>query len=79
MLPIQCEQKKAKKCVPGEAEFIEANMLGFGDEIGSTTNKITTMTELQSLFELGTPEFEELAYRITASQQLQQNCIDLAC
>ena len=76
VLPIQCEQKKATKCVPTEKEFIESNILGFGDDIGSVTNKITAQTELQSMFEPGSPEYVELQYRITAGQHVQQNCID---
>lgn len=78
VLPIQCEQKKASKCVPGESEFIEANILGFGDEIGSVTNRITAQTELQSLFDPESEEYKELSYRITAGQHLQQNVIDLS-
>ena len=78
VLPIQCEQKKASKCVPGESEFIEANILGFGDEIGSVTNRITAQTELQSLFDPESEEYRELSYRITAGQHLQQNVIDLS-
>lgn len=76
VLPIVCEQNKAQKCVPGEKEFIEANTLGFGDEIGSVTNKITAMTEVQSLFDPCSDEYRRLSYRITASQQVQQNTID---
>lgn len=76
VLPIQCLQSKAQKCVPGEKEFINANVLGFGDEIGTVTNRITSQTELQSLFQPGTHEYEELQYRITAGQHVQQNCID---
>lgn len=63
--------------MPTEADFIEANILGFGDEIGAVTNRITAQTELQSLFAPGTPEYEELQYRITAGQHVQQNCIDM--
>lgn len=76
VLPIQCEQKKAAKKVPDEKDFIKANALGFGDDIGPVTNRITAQTELQSLFGPGTPEYEELQYRITAGQHVQQNCID---
>ena len=76
VLPIVCEQNKARKCVPTEADLIRANTLGFGDDIGSITNKITAMTEIQSLFEPGSEEYETLAYRITAGQQIQQNSID---
>lgn len=76
VLPVQCEQKKARKCVPAESDFVAANMLGFGDDIGSITNKITAQTEVQSMFKPGTPEFEELQYRITAGQHVQQASID---
>lgn len=76
VLPIQCEQKKATKTVPTEQDFIAANILGFGDDIGTVTNRITAQTELQSLFSPGDPEYEELGYRITAGQHVQQNCID---
>lgn len=76
VLPIQCGQKKAQKCIPGEPEFIAANILGFGDDIGSVTNRITAQQELQSLFEPGTPEYEELGYRIVVGEHIQQNCID---
>lgn len=76
VLPIQCEQKNATKVVPTEEHFIQANSLGFGDDIGSITNRITAQTELQSLFEPGTEEYEELKYRIIAGQHVQQNSID---
>lgn len=77
VLPIQCAQKKADKRIPEEKDFIAANVLGFGDDIGTVTNRITAQTELQSLFDAGTPEYEELRYRITAGQHVQQNSIDL--
>lgn len=76
VLPIQCEQKKAPKCVPGEKEFITANALGFGDDIGSITNRITAQTELLSLFEPGTAEYEELSQRIVCGQAIQQEAVD---
>jgi len=75
-LPVLCEQKKAEKCIPGESKFIEANKLGFGDDIGAITNRITAMTELQSLFEPGSAEYEVLEYRITAGQHAQQCAVD---
>lgn len=75
-LPVLCEQKKAEKCIPGESNFIEANKLGFGDDIGAITNRITAMTELQSLFEPGSAEYEVLEYRITAGQHAQQCAVD---
>lgn len=76
VLPIQCEQKKAPKCVPTEKDFIEANALGFGDKIGSVTNRITAATELQSLFLPESDEYKELNYRIISGQHQQQCEID---
>lgn len=76
VLPVQCEQKKAGKCIPNESDFINANALGFGDDIGSVTNRITAQTELQSLFSPGSKEYEELSYRITSGQHIQQASID---
>lgn len=76
LLPIQCEQKKASKCVPGEKEFCLANERGFGDEIGSVTNRITAQTEIQSLFPADSQEYKELAYRIVCGQKIQQDVID---
>lgn len=76
VLPIQCKQNKAAKKVPTEDDFIQANALGFGDSIGTVTNRITAETELQSLFEPGSPEYEELNYRIVSGQHQQQCEID---
>lgn len=75
---VQCEQKKAVKCVPSDDDLMKANALGFGDEIGAITNRITAMTELQSMFKEDSEEYKELQYRITSGQHLQQNSIDPA-
>ncbi len=75
---IECIQRKAEKIIPTESDLVEANLLAFGDEIGSTTNKITAMIDLQSMFEKGSPEYETLNYRITCGQHYQQNSIDKA-
>lgn len=63
--------------MPGEKEFIASNLLGFGDDIGAITNKITAQQELQSLFEPGSPEYEELKYRVVCGQHIQQASIDI--
>lgn len=74
--PILCIQKKGEKKVPTEDDFIESNMNGFGDSIGKITNRITTMFDVQSRFEVGSREFETLEYRICCGQLFQQNSID---
>ncbi|WP_460641734.1 RNA dependent RNA polymerase [Lacrimispora brassicae] len=75
---IQCMQRKAEKIIPTESDIVQANKLAFGDEIGSTTNRITSMIELQSTFEKDTEEFKALNYRIMCGQHYQQNSIDKA-
>lgn len=74
--PILCIQKKGEKKVPTEDDFIESNMNGFGDSIGKITNRITTMFDVQSRFEVGSREFETLEYRICCGQLFQQNSIN---
>lgn len=75
---IECMQRKAKKIIPNESDMVRANKLAFGDEIGSTTNKITSMIELQSQFDKEGIEYKTLEYRIMCGQHYQQNSIDKA-
>lgn len=51
-------------------------MNGFGNEVGIVTNRVTSMFDVLAKFEKGTPEYEELMYRITVSQHYQQLAID---
>lgn len=76
--PIICAQRKAAKIVPTEADIIAANKLAFNDDIGTITNYVTSMFEVQAGFEPGSPEYEALAYRIMCGQHYQQNTIDRA-
>lgn len=71
-----CIQRKAEKKIPTEADFVTTNIACFGNEIGQTTNWITSMYEVRSKFEPGSLEYETLSYRIRCSEQFQQNCID---
>lgn len=73
---IMCVQRKAKKIIPTEEDLIQANINSFGDEIGSTTNKITSMFEVQSQFDIDSEEYKTLEYRIACGQLYQQNAID---
>lgn len=73
---IMCQQGNAPKIVPTEADFIASNIIGFGDDIGKITNRITAMFDVQSQFEPGSEEYDELAYRIQSGQKLQQDSID---
>lgn len=73
---IECIQKKAEKIIPTEKDMIQANKLAFGDEIGTTTNRITAMIERQSAFDKESEEYETLEYRIMCGQHYQQCAID---
>ena len=75
-LPILCLQRTAKKLVITEDELIKSNKNSFGDEIGSTTNKITSMTDKKVLFNKDSKEYKTLDYRIRCGQLFQQNAID---
>lgn len=75
---IECVQRKAEKIIPAENDIVKANKLAFGDEIGTTTNRITAMIERQSLFDKDSEEYKILDYRIMCGQHYQQNSIDRA-
>lgn len=75
---IMCVQRKAAKKVPTEQDIIAANKLAFNDDIGVITNHVTSMFDVQAMYEPGTPEYETLEYRIMCGQLYQQNAIDRA-
>lgn len=75
---IECMQRKAEKIIPNENDMVRANKLAFGDEIGTTTNRITAMIERQSVFDKNSEEYKVLDYRIKCGQHFQQNSIDKA-
>ncbi len=75
-LPIQCVQRTAEKKQITEEDLIRANKDSFGDEIGGTTNKITTMFDIMAQFPKDSLEYKTLAYRIKCGQLYQQNAID---
>lgn len=75
---IMCVQRKADKTIPTEEDIIKANKLAFNDDIGTVTNHITAMFEVQAGFDVETEEYRTLAYRIMCGQLFQQNTIDRA-
>lgn len=75
-LPILCIQKTADKKIVTEEDLIKSNKQGFGDEIGSTTNRITAMIDIAASFSKDSEEYKELQYRIICGQNYQQNAID---
>ena len=76
MKTIFCQQKTAEKKIITEDDLIASNINGFGDEIGKTTNWITSMYDVQSQYDPDSEEYKTLEYRIIAGQHLQQACID---
>ena len=74
--PLMCEQKSTDKKVITEALLRKANKQGFGNDVGSITNRCTAMFDVLAKFEKGTSEYEEMMYRITSMQGYQQECID---
>ena len=75
---IICTQHKAAKVIPDDKSIIESNKLAFNDDIGTVTNRVTTMIEQQSNPNLTKEQYDELAYRIMCGQLYQQNVIDRA-
>lgn len=75
---IICLQKKAAKIIPTEEDIIQANKLAFNDDIGTITNRVTSMFSVQSRFQPESDEYKELEYRIMCGQNYQQNAIDRA-
>ncbi|WP_346938156.1 hypothetical protein [uncultured Clostridium sp.] len=75
-LAIFCVQKSAKKVEVKEKDLIQCNKDGFGDEIGTTTNRITEMFDVLAKFKKDSDEYKELTYRIMCGQHYQQCAID---
>lgn len=75
---IICLQKNAQKKIPTEKDIVAANKLAFNDDIGTITNRVTSMFEVQAGFNPNTREYKELEYRIKCGQNCQQNSIDRA-
>lgn len=75
---LMCAQRKATKRISNDDDFIRSNIESFGNDIGQTTNWITSMFEVRSKYEKGSEEYDILSYRIRCGQLYQQNAIDKA-
>lgn len=73
---ICCVQRKAPKCVPTEDDLMRSNIMAFGNEVGTITNRVTSMFDIQSQYPPGSREYRIMDYRIRCGQLLQQNAID---
>ena len=76
MQSIICEQRSIPKTRVTESLLRKSNKNGFGDAIGTYTNRITTMFDVLATLEKGSPEYNELMGRIIQWQAYQQEVID---
>lgn len=75
---LMCAQRRATKRISLEDDFIRSNIESFGNDIGQTTNWITSMFEVRAEFPIDSNEYNILSYRIRCGQLYQQNAIDKA-
>lgn len=73
---LMCIQSKMPKKIPTEDDFIISDINGFGDSIGSVTNRGTNMISLREKFDKNSEEYARLQYRIRTMMNYQQNAID---
>lgn len=74
-LTIECAQRKAEKVIPTEADYVEANIATFGNEVGSCTNICSSLFPIRDSFPEDSEEYKTAHYRIQCCQQYQQNAI----
>lgn len=70
---LMCVQRKAKKIMVTDDDLLRSNIESFGNDIGKTTNWVTSMFEVQSHFKKDSEEYKTLEYRIMCGQTYQQN------
>ena len=73
---IMCVQRSASKSIPDDEMLMRSNIAGFGDDIGRTTNFVTSMYDVMAGYTEDSIEYQTLEYRIQSGQLYQQNCID---
>lgn len=73
---IECVQRNVAKMIVTENEVKKTNKNGMGNQVGTITNYVTSMMEVQSHFEKDSEEYKELEYRIGCGQLYQQAELD---
>lgn len=73
---IQCVQRNTEKIFPTEKDIIQSNLNGMGNKVGSITNRVTAMKEVQSRFSKDSKEWKIMDYRMGCGQLYQQNELD---
>ena len=76
MLPIICEQSSSTKVIVTEKLLKKSNKDGFGNDVGTITNRVTAMFDVLASFKQGSSEYNELMDRIICGQAYQQESID---
>lgn len=76
MPAIACVQRSADKHIITDELLQKSNEDGFGNDVGTITNRVTTQFEVQSYFSQDSDQYKELDYRIICGQLYQQNSID---
>ena len=76
VLPIICEQSSSTKVTVTEKLLKKSNKDGFGNDVGTITNRVTAMFDVLASFEQGSSEYNELKDRIFCGQAYQQESID---
>lgn len=75
-MTLMCVQSKTAKKVPTDEDYVSSEIAGFGDSIGSITNRATNMISLREKFAKDSEEYSLLSYRINTMMNYQQNAID---
>ena len=72
---LMCLQDSVPKKAPTEEDYVASDINGFGDSIGSVTNKATNMISLRDQFDPSSEEYKRLTYRISTMMNYQQNAM----
>ncbi len=75
-LPIMCVQKSASKKKITNNILQKSNRQAFGNNVGTITNYITSMIDVQSAFDITSIEYQIMQYRIACGQLYQQSSLD---
>lgn len=73
---IICEQKSVPKVKVTETLIRKSNKNGFGEDIGTITNRVTAMFDVLASLPKNSEEYKELSDRIICGQAYQQESID---
>ena len=73
---IECVQRNATKIVVTEKEVKKTNKNGMGNQVGTITNYVTSMMEVQAKFQKDSKAYKDLEYRIECGQLYQQAELD---